>query len=267
MIRPLLALHESDFYSMAIRIISKSNQAFGAFNNGQIIENKPIGFPQDGGFIRPYSNLFYWAKATAVIDSTIALHPHQGFEIMSFVLRGNIRHFDTVMDGWKELNEGDVQIIRAGNGISHAEHMTKDSVMFQIWFDPSLSKTLNQEASYDDYKASSFNIRIEDGLKILDYVSHDAPIHMDTPSVTISRWTLDEIDKSMELDEKFIYSFYVLNGNVSLNNQSAEEDDFIIIEDEKKLELKGSGELFLIRSLKELDYPTYHEIVQSRMYQ
>ena len=44
-----------------IRIISKENQAKGNFNNGEILENKPIGFPQDGGTVKPYSNLFYWA--------------------------------------------------------------------------------------------------------------------------------------------------------------------------------------------------------------
>jgi hypothetical protein len=54
-----------------MRIISKSQQAVGAFNHGQIIENKPIGFPQDGGFVRPYSTLFYWARAEALVDSTI----------------------------------------------------------------------------------------------------------------------------------------------------------------------------------------------------
>ena len=80
---------------MAIEIIPKDQQASGQFNGGQIIENKPIGFPQDGGNVRPYSNLFYWAYAEAVEESTIGLHPHQGFEIMSFVLKGAIRHYDT----------------------------------------------------------------------------------------------------------------------------------------------------------------------------
>ncbi|MBL0007526.1 MAG: hypothetical protein IPP25_10210 [Saprospiraceae bacterium] len=69
-----------------MRIIPISQQASGAFNNGKIIENKPIGFPQDG-FVRPYSSL-YWALAEGLLDSTIGLHPHQGFEIMSFCPEG-----------------------------------------------------------------------------------------------------------------------------------------------------------------------------------
>ena len=55
-------------------------------NNGEILENKPIGFPGDGGKLKPYSNIFYWLMRGQDQKSTIGLHPHQGFEICSFVL-------------------------------------------------------------------------------------------------------------------------------------------------------------------------------------
>jgi redox-sensitive bicupin YhaK (pirin superfamily) len=42
------------------------------------------------------------------------------------------------------LDEGDVQIIRAGNGIEHSEQLEKGAVIFQIWTDPNLDKTLSQ---------------------------------------------------------------------------------------------------------------------------
>ena len=48
---------------MSISIYTKENQADGNFNYGEILEKKPIGFPQDGGKLKPYSNLFYWAHA------------------------------------------------------------------------------------------------------------------------------------------------------------------------------------------------------------
>ena len=32
-----------------IEIYTKDQQAYGEFNQGDIIENKPIGFPMDGG--------------------------------------------------------------------------------------------------------------------------------------------------------------------------------------------------------------------------
>ncbi len=255
---------------MGLTIISKKEQAYGQFNNGQIIENKPIGFPREGGPTRPYSSLFYWAYAEAKVDSTIGLHPHQGFEIMSFVLNGKIRHFDTKLDGWRDLEKGDVQIIRAGKGISHAEFMAQDAVMFQIWMDPNINKTMQQEATYDDYPASDFPTEHRDGIEVTTYTgTPEAPLKMDTPGVTIARWELKATQKgqtvSLRPDE--VYSIYVLNGTGSFNDQSVAPDDFIIIENAEELELitEEGMTLFVIASPVNVGYPTYGEMMQRRM--
>jgi len=255
---------------MALTIIPKNKQAYGQFNNGQIIENKPIGFPREGGPTRPYSNLFYWAYAEAKVDSTIGLHPHQGFEIMSFVLNGKIRHFDTKLDGWRDLEKGDVQIIRAGKGISHAEFMAQDAVMFQIWMDPNINKTMQQEATYDDYPAADFPVEDRNGLQVTTYTgTAEAPLQMDTPGVTIARWELKDEQKEQAItllpDE--VYSIYVLNGVGTFNGESVQQNDFIIIENAEKLELAAEEgiELFVIASPVNVGYATYGEMMQRKM--
>ncbi|HJW27743.1 MAG TPA: pirin family protein [Saprospiraceae bacterium] len=225
-----------------MRIISKSQQATGEFNRGQIIENKPIGFPQDGGFVRPYSSLFYWARAEALIDSTIGLHPHQGFEIMSFVLEGNIRHFDTKMNAWKPLSAGDVQIIRAGNGISHAEHLEKGGVIFQIWVDPDLGKTLGQNASYDDYKASDFKTETINGATISYYAGEKGLMKLDTPKIDIRRILIGSTPFSWTGDKDSIRSLYVIKGSGSINGKTVEQDDYIIIDDGAAIEFTAHEE-------------------------
>jgi len=253
---------------MNIQVIPKEQQAYGAFNGGAIIENKPIGFPQDGGDIRPYSNLFYWAYAKAVEDSTIGLHPHQGFEIMSFVLNGNIRHFDTKMNEWRPLSEGDVQIIRAGNGIKHAEHMAKDAVMFQIWVDPNLNQTLNQEASYDDYKKSDFPTEERDGVKVIQYTGANAPLKMDAPEVNIFRVEyLAKAEYKKEVDATLVHSVYVLEGEAIICGEKAQQDAFVILSNIDQLNILADAEtkIFVISSLKEVAYKTYAEIMQERM--
>jgi len=255
---------------MSLTIIPKNKQAYGQFNNGQIIENKPIGFPREGGPTRPYSNLFYWAYAEAKVDSTIGLHPHQGFEIMSFVLNGKIRHFDTKLDGWRDLEKGDVQIIRAGKGISHAEFMAQDAVMFQIWMDPNINKTMQQEATYDDYPAADFPVEDRNGLQVITYTgTPEAPLRMDTPGVTIARWQLKDGPKeqTIGLQPDKIYSIYVLNGSGSFNGESVKSDDFIIIENADQLELVAEAgiELFVVASPVNVGYATYGEMMQRRM--
>lgn len=247
---------------MSIQIIKKENQAYGAFNGGEIVENKPIGFPREGGPIKPYSSLFYWANATAKVDSTIGLHPHQGFEIMSFVLEGSIRHYDTQLKDWKELHKGDAQIIRAGSGISHAEHMNQGSRMFQIWVDPNINKTMQQTASYDDYKSSDIPVSKEDESITLHYVGEKGIMKLDTSSIEIEKWAINGEKKLAKLD--VIYSIYVLSGEVDIDGHHAVKDDFIIV-DGKQATLKGESELFVIASAKELDYETYGELMQKRI--
>jgi quercetin 2,3-dioxygenase len=125
---------------MSIHIYPAQQQITGNFNGGEILENKPIQMSPDATKLQPYSNIFYWAHAWAEVTSTIGLHPHQAFEIVSFVLKGTIEHYDTQNKTWLPLHAGDVQIIRAGKGISHAEKMHEGTHMFQIWFDPNIHK-------------------------------------------------------------------------------------------------------------------------------
>ncbi len=243
-----------------MRIISKSQQARGDFNGGQILENKPIGFPQDRGFVRPYSSLFYWARAEAIIDSTIGLHPHQGFEIMSFVLEGKIKHFDSKMNAWKPLEAGDAQIIRAGNGISHSEHMEKGGVIFQIWVDPDLSKTLEQDATYDDYKASDFVTEESNGAKVSYYAGEKGLIKLDTPGVDIRRIIAVEDSFEWKGEKNAIRSLYVVAGSGTLNGKTVEQDDFIILDDGENIEMKAHQEIldvFAFTVPSEPGYQTY----------
>ncbi|MEQ1744104.1 MAG: pirin family protein [Saprospiraceae bacterium] len=247
---------------MPVQIIPKSKQGHGAFNGGEIVENKPIGFPQDRSLVRPYSNLFYWAHARAVQDSTIGLHPHQGFEICSFVLAGEIRHYDTKLREWRSLSAGDVQIIRAGNGISHSEWMGKDAEMFQIWFDPGLAKTLEKPASYDDYRASDFPVVTENGVLTQTLVGAGSPFRMDTPGVEVHRLNIGAGTHTLPADPDQVYSAYMLAGEATFNGAAAAPFDFVLLHAETALELSSAAgaEIFLISSPARPGYQTYGEL-------
>lgn len=247
---------------MAITIIPKEKQSYGAFNGGEIVENKPIGFPQDHSSVRPYSNLFYWAHARAVKDSTIGLHPHQGFEICSFVLAGEIRHYDTKLREWRTLHAGDVQIIRSGNGISHSEFMAKDAEMFQIWFDPDLTKTLEQPASYDDYPASGFPVQLDASATVTTLAGPGSPFRMDTPGVEVLRFDLNAGSHRIAADPAKIYSVYVLEGDVTFNGQPAKTSDFALLNEQTGIDMQveTNAKLFMIVSPAEPGYRTYAQL-------
>ena len=215
---------------MILEIYKVSEQAKGNFNNGEILENKPIGFPQDGGKLKPYSNLFYWAHAwTNDKKSTIGLHPHQGFEICSFVLKGKVNHFDTKQNKWIPLSKGDVQIIRAGNGISHAEELDKNSEIFQIWFDPNLEITLKNNASYDDYNFSQFKVNKTKTSSTTIIKGEGSPMKMETEGITIHLLDLEKGSHFFNSSKKKVHSIFVLGGEIELENKKNLKGTFLTI--------------------------------------
>lgn len=247
---------------MGIKIYKLEEQAKGSFNGGEIRENKPLGFPQDGGKTKPYSNIFYWANAIANSDSEIGLHPHRGFEIMSIVLEGEIEHYDNHADKWIPLKAGDVQLIRAGRGISHAELMKENSRMFQIWFDPGLQKTLKQDPVYKDYRSEQFTKENKEGYVVQIIKDANGPIVMDSEGIGIKEYTLRMGTHHFDLDRSTIYSIYNLKGRMKINGVDFEEDSFALLQDEESMVIESEGEsiMLAVESPLKPKYQTYYEL-------
>lgn len=244
---------------MAIKILKEEIQTDGEFNGGAILEKRPIMLSTSSGSMQPYSNIFYWAHAWSNEGSLLGQHPHQGFEIMSFVLKGEIEHFDTHYKTWKKLEEGSAQIIRAGSGISHAERFFPNSEIFQIWFDPDLSKTLNKPAEYNDYSSNAFKVREEKGSKVKIFKDENGPVKMDTPGITITETSYSAGEHILELNITRIYSNFILSGKVDAEGYDLKKNDFFVIEDRDRIKITTENEarIFTISSPKVLEYDAY----------
>jgi len=242
---------------MKLQILRREDQVDGQFNGGAILEKRPIVYQGEKTF--PYSNLFYWAHAWSENGSTIGLHPHQGFEILTFILKGSIEHFDTKNKNWIPLSEGSVQIIRAGNGISHAEKINAGSSIFQIWFDPNLEKSMKHPASYNDYAPESFmNVSVE-GVTERILKGDKAPIEMETEGVSIKDLRLIIGNHSLQIPERKIISAFLVEGKMRVENEELNKEDFFRAEESTQLQLqaKEDSRLFIIESPVEPSYPTF----------
>ncbi|RPI15738.1 MAG: hypothetical protein EHM58_13425 [Ignavibacteriae bacterium] len=246
---------------MSITIYPFEKQHKGGFNNDEILENKPIQLSDDTRKLQPYSNIFYWAHAWSNEGSLIEEHPHKIFEIMSFITKGWIEHYDSKNRTWKRLQEGDAQIIRAGSGISHAERLGPGAEMFQIWVDPGIENTIGNPASYDDYSSDSFPVKNEEGKTIKIYHGSGSPLEMVTPGLTIKDITFSTQEQKLEFDDEKVYSIYVVEGEITLNEGNVKKNDFIQVKEEKELYLNSSSEakIFMIESPAKVEYATYAE--------
>jgi len=247
---------------MNIKVQKKSEQAKGQFNGGEILENKPIGFPQDRGPQTPYSNLFYWAHAWSDKGSLIGEHPHQGFEIISTILEGDIVHYDNKNKSWFPLQKGDVQIIRAGSGITHAEQMNAGSHIFQIWFDPDLTKTIHLEPSYNDLRSNDLPQEEHDGMRIKTIKGDGSPLKMVSQGVSIFEIRFGKGNHNFILNDGMIASVYMTSGTMKLAERLVEKDDFAIISATTNLlfEAETPCRVFLIQSPEKIDYTPYMDL-------
>lgn len=78
-----------------------------------------------------------WNDDTIAAKSGFPPHPHSNMEIVTFVRTGAITHKDSLGNQGR-TGAGDVQVMSAGTGITHAEYNLEDeaTTLFQIWILP-----------------------------------------------------------------------------------------------------------------------------------
>ena len=83
-----------------------------------------------------------WGRIRVWNDDQIAAksgfppHPHRDMEIVTYVRTGAITHED-LMGNKGRTGAGDVQVMSAGTGVTHAEYNLEDeeTTLFQIWIE------------------------------------------------------------------------------------------------------------------------------------
>lgn len=91
--------------------------------------------------VGPFVFLDYVAPAikNTITKSGMGAHPHRGIATLTYILQGEVEHFDSVGNGGK-IYSGGAQWMKAGNGIIHDENFNYDSQTgskyvqgFQFW--------------------------------------------------------------------------------------------------------------------------------------
>lgn len=167
-------------------------------------------------------------------------HPHQNMEIISIALEGELQHEDS-MGNMTVIKPGEIQAMSAGTGITHKEFnkdKNKPVKFLQIWIIPNQQ---NVTPRYDQVNIEEKG-KVNQLLQILspDPKAEGVWIHQNA-WFHLGKFDQDtELDYEMKLKGNGVY-FFVLKGNVTVNDQALEHRDGFGIWDTDKINIKASA--------------------------
>jgi quercetin 2,3-dioxygenase len=177
-------------------------------------------------------------------------HPHSNMEIISYVVKGEITHKDS-MGNSETLKKGEVQYLSAGDGIYHSEHNIHDSEdlrLLQIWIIPPTTSLPRLYGSHRFKEEEKEN-------KLLNIVSSQEgnakiKIYQDI-NIYISQLKKEK-ELEYKIDENRQVYFVQIEGSSNVNDIELNHGDALEITKESKLNIKAnSNSHFLYIEMKE----------------
>ncbi len=155
-------------------------------------------------------------------------HPHKGFEILSYILKGGFFHQDS-LGNLAVLNQGDVQLMTAGRGIVHKEQPIDEVKQnggwmhgFQVWINLPAQKK-NLQPSYQDIRAAQIPVYVsaEGNIKVKVIVGEAfgvrSPIQMQTPIEYHHYFLEPNVQVAIPVKRTYNTFLYPVAGNFMLN--------------------------------------------------
>lgn len=166
-------------------------------------------------------------------------HPHRGFEAITYMLSGSMEHKDNLGNA-SRVSTGGAQRFTAGKGIVHSEMPGSDSSNkgIQLWINlPRSLKT--SEPSYQQVDQHDFPVESISAGKIITLVGEGSPLLINTPML-YKQLILNENGKYVEtVPPEFRGLIYVVNGEVSIGQQSLSEGQALFVEQGGSFEINA----------------------------
>lgn len=187
-------------------------------------------------------------------------HPHRGFETVTYILDGAVEHADSVGNHGR-ISAGDVQWMTAGSGVIHSElpseEIRRDGGRlhgFQLWVNlPRHDKMMKPR--YQEVPAAAIpTANSADGLVTVRVLAGEslgthATIDTRTPIMYLHVRLDAGARFTQAVPETYNAFVYVVNGEVTLDDRQARENDVVLFErdgDSVVIASESGAELLLI---------------------
>ena len=189
-----------------------------------------------------------WGKIRVWNDDQIAAksgfppHPHRDMEIVTYVRTGAITHQDSLGNKGR-TGAGDVQVMSAGTGVTHAEFNLEDedTTLFQIWIET------DRPGAQSGWGATPFPKDARDGnfQLLASGDSDDGALTINADArilgATVKAGGAIEIDASPER-----HLYLVPSGRIRVNGVAASPRDGVAITGEGKLRIEAEDDAELV---------------------
>lgn len=189
-------------------------------------------------------------------------HPHRGFQTVTYMLEGKMRHHDNKGNAGV-VGPGDVQWMNAGSGLIHSEMPEQTEGMmrgFQLWINlpasEKMSKPAYQEVSADRFPIAEIaggKIKVIAGVaeeKTGPIIANGQPLYID---VTLNAGAA----LTQKIDAGHSAFLYVYEGRVKVGESVLESGMLGVLEngDEVTVQGEAEGTKFILLSAQPIDEP------------
>lgn len=168
------------------------------------------------------------------------MHPHRDMEIITYILRGELQHKDSIGNG-SIIKAGDVQRMTAGTGIMHSEFNasdTSDVHLLQIWIMPD---SLNLEPSYEE-KHFSAEQKLNRWCLIAARESHGAALKVNQ-DVQLYASVLDaQANLAYTVNDNRSAYLHIARGNIEIEGQQLASGDAVMLDGSAELHIEAIAE-------------------------
>lgn len=172
-------------------------------------------------------------------DRGFPMHPHRGFEIVSYMIEGGMEHEDSLGVSHTAY-EGDAMRITAGGGIRHSEFPADGAACngLQLWVN--LSREEKEiEADYVDANNQELPVEELDGATVKTVVGDGSPIDLHTPMQYLDvhvddAWTWD-------VEDDWAGFLYGVSGSGTVDGEQFAEGDVLPLTEARDVVVRADG--------------------------
>ncbi len=184
---------------------------------------------------RNYDPFVFWDDFTITPGNGFPDHPHRGFEAITYLYNGSIKHTDNLGNS-STVTSGGAQRFTAGKGIVHSEMPNEESPTrgIQCWINlPGYLKQVDPE--YQQVDDEDFPVHEKYGVKIKVLVGDHSPLKIKS-TIRYLDIELDGEGSHLEPVPEGMRGFiYVADGIATINQQPYRAGESAFFDGEKEL--------------------------------